>query len=342
MAARSHQQQESIDPDFRLLYPLDMEFAKNEGVGTLPLPAEVKWSEIKSLPIPHINVDEEPDPITVLTFLHKIRQFPTQDPKILVPIMMEAFQGSKGRSWCESANFNLELTINRLVNWMTERREWIGLKGKMELGEPFSDDMDTHIMYFKLVALYSGLSASSDLVKQYFIKSIKGVSMSDAKDPRTGKFRSFQEIVDIAKANKKTFEQVRSIESALAKIKEEGVAAAAAAAEAGRTLERMRKQVRVRSELNANLHRPPYRKHEFPRKPSKAGKPLFPRKVDSSRIKCFHCGKIGHFARDCVEGSKRLSEEIARNKYAKARPACLAIERNQVLDEVASSDSDSE
>jgi len=195
---------------------------------------------------------------------------------------------------------------------MMKQKDWIRVKGDLELGNPLSDNLNTHIFFFKLVATYMGLIAESDETKQLFIDSVKCLSMEAVRKP-DGRFKSFPEIVQAALYNKPQFElfiQLQRTMTAKAEEKTEEIAAAA--------------QQRPRQREEWAKSYPDKGKGRFrPRRPEppefyQDGRP--PKQPRDSRV-CFRCGKVGHIAANCravIPSQRGQKEPPHQPKWPKA------------------------
>ena len=74
------------------------------------------------------------------------------------------------------------------------------MTGKLEKGDPLSDDLIEHIILFRNVAMYKGMHAESEQTKRLFIKALRGFPIEAARN-KEGQFKSFDEIVQMAMDN---------------------------------------------------------------------------------------------------------------------------------------------
>jgi len=89
-----HQTSRNLMMEFR---KIDRSFMAEKVKYPLPPPEQI-WSVIDKLPIPHIDVDTNPNVFDVLDFLDGIQAFPIKDhPQIAAPIMSKAFLGATGK-----------------------------------------------------------------------------------------------------------------------------------------------------------------------------------------------------------------------------------------------------
>ena len=206
VAGRGQVQKGLVDPDTVLRKKIDKSFLTDDDVAKIKLPqADQVYKIVDKLPIPQIDVNANPNTLTTVQFLYEMMAFADNDPQSLRPVVAKAFQGTTGKSWCSSTQYDLTKTTNLLTNWMWKRQDWIDTKGKLELGKPLSDNLVTHIHYFRLIAMYMGLEAESEETKQLFIDSVKCLPMDRARDA-DGKLRSLREIMQEALMNKHRFE----------------------------------------------------------------------------------------------------------------------------------------
>ena len=99
-------------------------------------------------------------------------------------------------------NYHSEMVMNKVLNRIMQTKEWINLKGNLEMGEKFGEDVETHIHYFKLIAKYMGLNAESNRTKSLFVKSLGPEIMHPllAKEKDGSTYKNFADIVRAAQS----------------------------------------------------------------------------------------------------------------------------------------------
>ena len=148
-------EERTTDLEASLDFKVDKSFDEPEWDAYLPPSAKIVEG-FNSLKIPQINTDQKPTPMTILQFVCDMMGYRRMDPAVKKPVMAKAFQGRDAERWCRQFNYNLEMTMCKLLNRMFEKSEWIDLKGKWEKGEKLAKDLDRHIHFFKLIAKYWG------------------------------------------------------------------------------------------------------------------------------------------------------------------------------------------
>jgi len=187
---------------------------------------------------------------------------------------------------------------------MMKQKDWIELKGKLELGLPLSEDLNDHIFYFKMVAMYAGMQAESDETKRLFISSIKCLTLEAAKDSK-GKFKTLSEIIQIALEHKEQFVLFNRLEAIKDNLEQATVAAAT--------------WVTKRPRYDDKEGQPPHRT-PFPSQ-IRGGRRMRPRRGGESQrggsdFICRECGGWGHYARECPNRKRRLEREKKRSQEA--------------------------
>ena len=214
---------------------------------------------------------------------------------------------------------------------MKNRDDWVALKGNLDRGRLLSDNLTAHIRYFKQVAMYAGMKAESDDTKELFIKTMSLIPMEGVKDGEN-KYKSFYEIVKIAKDNKTRFECLAKLESHYRKIQQESITAAIQTNQLRKTLSsRSNPQQRNRYDSNASRGKSKQQK-KFKQRPIA--------KRNAEKI-CARCGHTGHRAEECRTPwssclkKKQLQEKLAAAEDQQVKnQACTVIDQ----DELSSSD----
>jgi len=173
--------------------------------------------------VPTTDIDAEPKTQDVIDFLYDIMVLPIEDDKIMQPLMQRIFLEHTTANWMRSAKFNCMKTLIKIINWMTRRPDWITFKGN--LGKMYSDDMEEHIRYFKMFAMCKGRQRESDDTKQLFLESIKPLTLMATKE--NGSFKTFNQIINMASAQKKQFNHMANLEKEVERLKHESVVTAA-------------------------------------------------------------------------------------------------------------------
>ena len=347
-----------VDPDMKLLRPVDPAFEQGTGEVRICERTMIRaCTAVEKMVIPTIDVDANPDVQKVIHFVMEMKRFKAEKKEELMPVMMKAFQGAKGKSWCAITGYDMEKTLNLLLNWMMQRDDWFALSNKLEKGDPLSDDLIEHIILFRNVAMYKGMHAESEQTKRLFIKALRGFPIEAARN-KEGQFKSFDEIVQMAMDNKKTFETAMEVERLLRKQRDELAAAAAAMKRPRDDDDEYRRYGRPRDdeEVYRRYGRERPRPGNFDRNWNRTGwnRRVENRKQAGPDTICHRCLKKGHFARDCrtlMPGDKQeRSEERKQDKKTgkkqdKARgraQACTATKEKGPEKEYFSGDSDSE
>ena len=113
-----------------------------------------------------------------------------------------------------------------LINWMRSRRDRLDFKAPLELGQPLSQDLNTHIHLFKQVAMYMGLKAENADTKELFIRSVRCLDPELLKDD-SGNYVSFERILQAALRVKTQFSWMNMVFNAVKQKQDTPVAAAA-------------------------------------------------------------------------------------------------------------------
>ena len=150
--------------------------------------------------MPKINLDENPSPIAILTFLQKLKGLvKTKRMDILQLIYDSALLGPMEQGWAREANFEFSKIEQMFLNWMWRTTSWNQTMFDLREGKRFDDNLTTHISIFNLVAKHMGLRAEDELTKFYFAKSV-GMNPMWIFDG-SGNLRTFEGIVILAKQN---------------------------------------------------------------------------------------------------------------------------------------------
>ena len=302
-----------VDPDTVFARKIDKRFVQGEEMARAHLPPpEQLWNVREKLGIPQIDIDANPNTKAVLQFIYRLNAYRPEAGGAAMPILMQAFQGPTGASWCCSAGYDFDKTINmllNLLNWMVRREDWFQLKTQVERGIPLSDNLNTHIFFFKRVAMYMGLEVEGEDTKRLFIRSLKYLPMALAKNP-DGSFKSFAGIIQMALEDKDKFHGSQKESAPPSEQGGEDPTAAMAM-----------KRPRYGNGENNNPGK--YRNVKG--------------KKSRNSVVCYNCGKRGHIASQCraPKNKKKESNESedkqseSKKKKKDSKKACTAVEKKE-------------
>ena len=190
------------DPDMILRRNIDLAFFDKE-IGQYPLPKTDDPLKLKkSITIPHIDMDADPDAMAILNFIYEILAFPIDNKEIMTIILMNAIEGHKAKGWLRSARYDFKKVLAVIINRLVRRRDWTDLTAKLQRGEKFSDDLVEHIRCFKLVAMCMGLAHDSEQTKQLFLDSVEQLNVEP--EMSDGDLKTFNQLITITLRKKKT------------------------------------------------------------------------------------------------------------------------------------------
>ena len=292
------------DPEACLQFEVDLEFDDPVQDNAVVIPSKIDrvLPALSGLGVPTINPSVGPKPLEVLEFIDHLREYEKLDRARLNILMKFAFKGDLGQKWYHRFGGDYELMKNKLLNWMMHSQEWLDLNAKLVRGERFSDDMETHIRHFKLVAKYMGLKAESDVTKRCFIRSVgPKVITPMLVRKKDMSFKSLQTIMRMALDNQEMFLPQGAPESV-----------AGAVIKSGPPEDMMNYEDEGEAEIAAiNLNRKRRRvQNETPSGPAQDHKGV-----------CFVCGRPGHFARQCKykRGNGSLEEKFPAQRNLSRR-----------------------
>jgi len=141
----------------------------------------------------------------MLDFIYAMQRYHVDNQALMEPILIEACQGKMEREWCASVDFDFTKVMCKLVKWMTNRKDWLLVRLRLEEGVKLNEDLEKHLKYFGMIAKYAHMEAESDRTKRLLLLSLGGtVRMSEAKDG-SRKFKRFKAIARMAMENKQSF-----------------------------------------------------------------------------------------------------------------------------------------
>jgi len=95
--------------------------------------------------------------------------------------------------------------MNKIINWMTRRKDWLLTKFKIEAGVRLNEDLEKHLKYFNMVVKYAHLTAESDRTKKLLMASLGDTLRNTDVRTKTHKYLSFRRIIQMAIENKEIF-----------------------------------------------------------------------------------------------------------------------------------------
>ena len=287
---------QTADPETKLDFDPDSAFDEPGRIGSALLPPPNKlWTLVDSLGIPTIDLGTNPSPLVILQFVYDMERYKVEDETVRKLILTKALRGHREKEWCRKLNYHFDKIMNKILYRMMQTKEWIDLKGRLEMGEKFGEDVESHIHYFRLIAKYMGLKAESDRTKSLFVKSLGPEIMhpllARKKDGRS--YKNFADIVRAAQSCNAIY--VKTV----GRNKENGTAELAAAASAYKadrvSLKRMRDESDEEDSDDEEAAAVNYEDGVY--FPSKRAKGKI--HIDRKQVTCFVCGRKGHLAREC-------------------------------------------
>jgi len=113
-------------------------------------------------------VDASPSALSVVEAIKCIWSYPLENDQWKDPILSTVFAGPTASAWCPDNHYKIMDIMSELAEWLWSRDDWHQLTTKVAKGEPLSDNLNTHIQLFKVVAMFMGMDAESDRTKQLF------------------------------------------------------------------------------------------------------------------------------------------------------------------------------
>jgi len=212
----------------------------------------------------------------------------------------------------------MEKILDLLIDWMVHHPDWIKLKGTVEQGKPISQNLDKHVLYFKLVAMYMGLQAESQQTKQLFTESSGTIHLASIHHP-------LQVIIESALNSRRQFERQSKIDAFIARMEEKEERGESTNTSAAVTIRRNIVSQNKRPRIDYTYQVPGKRQEANP--------------VSKRKDTSFNCGEFGHFKRDCPrlkkEGlrirQKEQSQRTPLRQSSKQHFACAAMEPDDLV-----------
>lgn len=286
---------------------------KGGGVPLLPPPEKIWTADLSTLNIPELNLDEKADPITVLTFVHKMSRFENvEDETVRGRVLQYALKGKREKEWAQELDYDLGAVMAKIVEHVKKSEQWVDTKSQLEKGQPMGLTVKSHIFNFKLVASHIPLDPEDKKTKLLFAKALapKIIQPSDIRKG-TDEYWEFCEIEKMALENAELL-GIEKME--IVKPPSEPVSAAVTRDElsddedlsddptsAAAVSQRKKKRAfRVKG----------HRSQGFPFKPRNAN------------IRCYNCGGFGHIAANCPSTTLPYHPNSSRGAGSKKKYAC--------------------
>ena len=89
-----------------------------------------------SLGIPELNTDVSADPITVLTFVHKIEKYDKNEDEVVKRrILQYALKGKKEKEWGSPHDYKYQPVLGKIVKEVRRSDAWVDLEGRWKKGQ---------------------------------------------------------------------------------------------------------------------------------------------------------------------------------------------------------------
>jgi len=172
----------------------------------LPPTKHIWTADISQLSLPFLDTSKDDSPITILRFIHRMKDFKASDRTVQTFILQRVLKGEKERRWCLESNNDYDQTMAKILQYMKSKDTWIDIRHQLESGKRFSQDLEEQILIFKLVATEMGLKPEDADTKKYFMKAItpQVLPLWAIQQP-DGSFIPFDQIVNRVKMNEEAY-----------------------------------------------------------------------------------------------------------------------------------------